>query len=456
MKVDDPGFIQGFDWGLFPECEKFLMGHVRRFIGRNGLAGSLERRMEADTSTRFFDWIDHMRLPDARERELEKLGYEEAEGGELPDGCRLYRHTKTEFFPLLLGGRGTEIALKPEELDRFLQFIGRGTRADGAPFSPLRKAVLAEEGDLILSAVERRGSNGYLAKDGEDTGAYLEALSAFYRRRRRFESDEEGLADARAMVRKFSGKLSPARLADAFLRPERDYWQSRNRAGSVQKSRQDRLGLGWGNHDHHTYRSSRENFASLISIFESMGYLCREKFYAGEEAGWGAQILEHPVCDIVVFADVDLARDETALDFPHHGLRHRKELGTVGLWIGLHGESVLQAGMHHLEARFDFERLRADLPSFGISVMKPFSDFEFLKQAFTAGERWEVDGGRVERLLKDGSITQAQHDAFAKDGAVGSHLENLQRNQGFKGFNQKSVSAILKLTDPRIYKVDSA
>jgi hypothetical protein len=32
---------------------------------------------------------------------------------------------------------------------------------------------------------------------------------------------------------------------------------------------------------------------------------------------------------------------------------------------------------------------------------------------------------------------------------VGSHLENLQRRGGFKGFNQKSVSVIIEATDPR-------
>ena len=71
-------------------------------------------------------------------------------------------------------------------------------------------------------------------------------------------------------------------------------------------------------------------------------------------------------------------------------------LGTVGLWCGLHGDSFLQAGMHHLEARFDFARLRDQLAQQGVNTMKPFSDFEFLRQAFTEGERWPVRPARVE------------------------------------------------------------
>ena len=105
--------------------------------------------------------------------------------------------------------------------------------------------------------------------------------------------------------------------------------------------------------------------------------------------------------------------------------------------------------MHHLEARFDFDRLREQLAGEGIKTMNPFSDFDFLRQAFTEGERWRVRPERVARLQERGLITPAQAEAFLRDGAIGSHLENLQRKGGFKGFNQKSVSAIIAATDPR-------
>ena len=77
---------------------------------------------------------------------------------------------------------------------------------------------------------------------------------------------------------------------------EREHWQRRNRAGQIQKACQDRLGLGWANHDHHTFRSSRSVFSLLIEILETFGFHPRERFYAGAEAGWGAQVMEQPVC----------------------------------------------------------------------------------------------------------------------------------------------------------------
>ena len=459
IKPNEPGFIEGWDWGLFPATGNFLIKEMNNFLRHNKIAKNISDRMRDDASTRFFDWIDYMVLPESRISDdlLKKLEFDEVDSKDLPDSTRLFRHTKTEFFPLIISKNKTsEVALKSEYLDHFLQMLGKGIETEGEPFAAFRRVEITKEADYLLSAVERRGYNGFVVKGSNDIDKYIKVLNTFFCRKRFFDNDEEGMKATEKLVDRAVMKLKGERVSDAFFRTERIYWERKNRAGQVQRARQDRLGLGWGNHDHHTYRASRENFAHLVGIFEKMGYLCREKFYAGEEAGWGAQILEHPICDIVVFTDVDLFPEETEIDFPHEGLEHRKNLGTVGLWVGLHGESILQSGIHHLEARFDFDRLRNDLPKFGITVMKPFSYFEFLKQAFTEGERWEVGERRLDNLLKDGSISKEQYDKFKTNGAIGSHMENLQRDKGFKGFNQRSVTAIIKATDPRKYEVKAA
>ena len=234
-----------------------------------------------------------------------------------------------------------------------------------------------------------------------------------------------------------------------FFAAERAYWESRNRAGRLQKERQDRLGLGWGNHDHHTYRSSREHFAGLIRVFEALGLLCRERFYAGIEAKWGAQVMEHPACRIVVFADVDLSPEEVSGDFAHSGLQPRSSLGTIGLWCALHGEALLQAGMHHLEAQFDFDAAREGLQRQGVMTMEPFTDFTHLRQAFTQGEMWSIEPSRLEAARAARFVTNDQAERFAVHGALGSHLEILERNEGYKGFNPTGISQIIRRTDPR-------
>jgi len=82
-------------------------------------------------------------------------------------------------------------------------------------------------------------------------------------------------------------------------------------------------------------------------------------------------------------------------------------------------------------------------------MMDPFTTFPYLRQAFTEGERWPVAESRVQRVLSMGQITPAQAEEFRTTGAMGSHLENLERNDGFKGFNQQGVSDIIARTDPR-------
>ena len=99
---------------------------------------------------------------------------------------------------------------------------------------------------------------------------------------------------------------------------------------------------------------------------------------------------------------------------------------------------------------FDFELLTKQLAEeAGVKTMKPFSDFPYLRQAFTEGERWNVGPEKIERLLEAGAITNEQAKQFLAQGAIGSHLENLERNDGFKGFNQAGVNEIIDATDPR-------
>ena len=314
-----------------------------------------------------------------------------------------------------------------------------------------------------LAVVERRGYLGFepfpgdLAREGRmKPHAARDALAArdlWQARRRRFDDDLEGFDVTEATLERVIELAGSTDLAcHLVFEVERDYWQSRNKAARAQKARQDRLGLGWANHDHHTFRCSRRFFPRVIGMFSRLGFVLRERFHAGEHAGWGAQIVEHPVTGIVIFADLDLAPEEATADFAHQSLPDLSCPGTVGLWVALHGESILEAGMHHLEAQFDFDALREGLKAdAGIETMAPFSNFPFLRQAFTAGERWPVAKHRADRALAQGWITAQQHEKFLREGAIGSHLENLERREGYKGFNQQAVSAIIAATDPRLH-----
>ena len=45
LKPNEPDFIEGFDWGLYPEVEKFLEDQVKYFLGRHGIAKNMAARM---------------------------------------------------------------------------------------------------------------------------------------------------------------------------------------------------------------------------------------------------------------------------------------------------------------------------------------------------------------------------------------------------------------------------
>lgn len=445
---------KNFDWPLAYDGETLIRQRLDAFLALNSFARELASRMRDETGTDFFEWVDHLVLSPDDETALVKAGFVHDTKSEARRGEVLLEHPQATL-PRVLLRRGKQnpslVAIKPEFVAEFVAANNLSAKIEGEPRSRYRRVVIADENGTRLEAVERRAYRGFIPaklKRGE-LAAIIETKESFATRPRRFDDDADGFAIANQRLNRALKLVGRDVACHLFFEAERAYWESRNRAARTQKFRQDKLGLGWGNHDHHTFRCSRAHFAALNLFLGKLGFIKRERFYAGAEAGWGAQVSEQPVTSIIIFADVDLTPDETAIDFSVKKLPAPRSLGTVGLWVGLHGESFLQAGMHHLEARFDFNSLRDQLATQGVNTMKPFSDFEFLRQAFTEGERWKVSPQRAEKLVALGLITREQYDTFLRDGAIGSHLENLQRHGGFKGFNQKAVSAIISATDPR-------
>jgi hypothetical protein len=445
-KSNEPGT---FDWKLYEDQEKFQKELVNKFLTGNKAANELANRIEGHTQTRFFDWIDYIGFSEDKFdiQDIIILNYKENKDIELPADTRMYLAPMSTLFPILIHPEdSSELAIHPESLRGFQKVWTIKSEIKGKDNVPFNLLEIARQNDKGLFACERRGYNGFVVKEPNDADNYLAALDYFRKRKRDNEEDLSALEDK---IKELATHLDKGRMADAFFRAEREYWEARNFAGRHQKKLQDDVGLGWGNRDHQAFRCSRENFSRIVGIFESIGMQPRERFYAGKQAGWGAQVLEHPICKEAIFADVDLNPQESAGDFAHEGLPPKKDLGTVGLWVGLHGESILSAGIHHLAALVDFQKTNTKLPEQGVPVMAPFSTFPFLKQAFTQRQIWQPVESRMRALVVEGAIDDEQSARFLKEGTIGSHLEIIERNSGFKGFNQDSVSAIITATDPR-------
>lgn len=404
-----------WQWSPQPEAGALVREQVRAICERPGFAAAFAQRLLHEAGTRIEDMVETLVLPQVEVSRAKACGWSETSPG-------VYENP-TGQFPKVEAGEEPALFIKVESATDFLQAHGLNT-------------------PVVSGHAEIGPGFGVI----EQRSVHPEAprfLDAFRERKR------EAFEDVERIVEEAVAAIGSTNAALVFFQAEREYWQSRNRAARIQKRRQDALGIGWANHDHHTYRSSRIHFARMITLFDRLGFHCRERFYAGLAAGWGAQVLENPAAGIVLFCDVDLTPQELHGDFAHEGLSARSELNTIGLWCALHGDSLLQAGMHHLECTFAFDALREQLEAEQIVCMKPFSEFSYLRQAFTEGERWHVALETLEHLVANGSITAEQARKFAEEGAVGSHLENLERNHGFKGFNQTGVNEIIAATDPR-------
>ena len=156
-----------------------------------------------------------------------------------------------------------------------------GLEVSGYPLGPYRLARVPGE-RTSLAVVERRGYLGFepfpgdLARIGRMTPhAARDALAArdlWEGRQRRFDDDEAGIAATERCLERVIELAGSSDLAcHLVFEIEREYWQSRNAAARAQKARQDRLGLGWANHDHHTFRCSRRFFPRVIGLFTSPG-----------------------------------------------------------------------------------------------------------------------------------------------------------------------------------------
>ena len=435
-------------WQTHPEAYSLVCSGVAELEYAIPMLRALSDRMLQETGTVLLNWTDRLTV-DAVATELLRCGYELAEAC----GQDCYRHPRAQLPTLVVDYGKKMLAIKVESVVDFLEAHRLDSRHQifGSVGSQVRKCCIHCDSESEVWIVERHGNVRWEATDASPTefARTVHHFERFRMRRRDYDGNAAGFEHARQLIAEASQEIGRDLTADLFFAADRAYWQNRNDAGRIQRTRQGILGLGWANHDHHTYRSSRASFPDLVGTLELLGLECRERFYAGQQAGWGAQVMEQPACGIVVFADVDLGAEEIVQDFAHHPMSPRTVLGTVGLWCALHGEAFLQAGLHHLECEFEFDAARNQLQQQGVASMNPFTDLPHLRQAFTVGQRWSVCPRRAQQAVEAGWITPQQAEKFVREGTLGSHLEILQRRDGYKGFNPKGISDIITETDHR-------
>lgn len=435
-------------WTVQPDAEMALAALLGEALAANTALAEWSSRLLEGTGVRLRDILDHIRLPADSAQAMAQAGWQ-------PDpnvaGGEIWRNPTGWFPDLVVADGPSELWFRAEDVSHFLEANGVRAAIEGEPFGPFRKALLFG-GGFAAGAIERNGHVGYdwhPAIPAAQLRAARVHLQAFRARRRQFDSVAAGLDHAEALVKAAVDDLGQHWACDLWLRAERDYWMLRCPAGARQKARQDALGIGWANIDHHTYDSSRAHYGRTIRILEMLGYELREMLYAGDLAGWGSQVLEQPVLRSTIFADVDLASHELEIDFAHEELPELANHRRAGILSVLHGESILECGLNHVAALYDQKALRAQLACEGIGMMNPFSNFPFLYQELSIGACAPVDPARVDLLEREGHLCAEEAEDIRMNGYIATHLENIERNEGYKGFNKPGIDGVLRALDPR-------
>ena len=224
-------------------------------------------------------------------RTLNDPGYHAVSGTRTP--CIAYEERCAAGGAGLDGGRKS--ASKSNPWRNFSRRISWCATILGRPMADLRTCMLYAQRRMCDDGGRAAGTRDFDADPKPKKMRYpaADAPGKFRTRPRDCEGDENGVETTNQLIDEAIRDLGRDLTCDLWFAAEREFWMRRTMP-RAQKARQDRLGLGWANHDHHTYRSSRRNFTKLIATWEKLGFQCRERFYAGREAGWGAQVIEQP------------------------------------------------------------------------------------------------------------------------------------------------------------------
>ncbi|MDP1590193.1 MAG: hypothetical protein Q8M07_20740, partial [Prosthecobacter sp.] len=283
-----PSHEQRFDWPLCQLAEELVLQRLESFVEHNAFVRSLSHRMRDETGTLLMDWVDHLVLPASDEKPFRASGYTDDPLADTPAGQHALWHPEAMLPRILLAQNAGPmvLALRVESVSVFLFAHGLSLAIEGVPLSRYRRACITEEKGARLDVVERRGYRGFVpaGHPANTLEAQLDAQEWWRHRQRQFEDDAEGWRHTHELLDRLIALTGRDLACHIVFAEERAFWQSRNRAACVQKARQDRLGLGWANHDHHTFRSSRRHFVDLMRALEKLGFERRERYYTGKEA----------------------------------------------------------------------------------------------------------------------------------------------------------------------------
>jgi hypothetical protein len=421
---------QGIIENIIEECTK-----------RSAYLLELKKNLESTTSTHFIQWIDHLEIGGSLEFEEKLIDAGFIRESTTHHGCTFsHRGAKfprisvvDEMYPFL------GLALRVDSIADYCSVHSIHSWIDGAPGASYRKCCILRENGLFLFLVERK-QNRVMEPSVLPGNLLVEQilLKEKWQMRPRIAHDEieelDYLRHAILVGEEMAASLGENEAAHIFFHGEQLTFQVKNRAFEIQKMRQDSFGLGMQNVSHMTLRSSRRHFTQALRLMEVLGFSLREKFFKGNGFGIGTFVLEQQESGLVVLLEVDISHEEVHASSIHKPFLEWAQLGEVGLWCALHGESLLQGGPHNIGIECAPPAMESDLKNWGVSCMTLPTMEHCLHESCTVGEIWKVAPFRLHNLIKRNLMSEDKAQQILALGFEGSHLTLLYRESGYKGF----------------------
>lgn len=362
----------------------------------------------ADCAVRPRDIVDSIIWP------FEPAAVERAGWRLLPSGA--WRHRQSVLPDIAIRSRPA-LWIAVEDIETLAARLGVNPLIEGAAFGFMRKATLIE-GDIELAAVERRGVRGLDIPPMAARRLRRARLRGqdLRTRKRHFRNAEAGLHYVHRLVEAAVSDLGANLACALFLSAEREYWARHCSAAAVWRRRLDKTGLGWAHAEHYGYCVSRDMLDPTLDVMSLLGFEATSETFDGH--GSSALVLEQRALRCTATLQFDHAEGPTAV-----------WLHNAGIWTFLHGESILEGGLHFVSTRADADASAAMLAAedFGCSIERSGL---FTHQAIGKAEPRPVAQTRVDALERAGFIGREQAEAYRLNGAPASHLRFIEHAAG--------------------------
>lgn len=201
-----------FQWHCCPEAEDFCLRILEESCQLNTFLATLQKDLFEKTSTRLFDWVDHLSLNYSHvyEDKLLECGFIQESAA---FNYRVYIHPGAQLPRIVMHDQLQKhmgVAVSLGSIADFLMIHGIPARIEGTPFSRYRRCSISTENDVTCWVVERRvgGTMEPTYPDESSIGCYYQARELWMTRQRNSRENEDDLMEVKLPKSKFSNFTS--------------------------------------------------------------------------------------------------------------------------------------------------------------------------------------------------------------------------------------------------------